>query len=771
MFLCRKHKFTLFVAIIVAYAAFLSYPDMVDAGEPVTLSDYPSHNSFCVAPGKGNIATIDWLERSDWINVKRDIALAAKGDGVADDTKALQAALNRIGKSPGEPVVVYLPPGDYRITKTIGISRREGGMVIGHGAATRIIWDGAKGGRMFWSDGASRQTYLGMVWDGRNRAAVGIDHDSKTIYETRVMHEQMEFRNFLEAGIRVGHDQKLASAEMLFSNLKFVNNGSGVLLQEWNDYNNLFDGCQFENNGYGIRAEKGNVVVRNSRFEGSRESDLLLSTHSHSVRRVVSSGSNAFIRTVRGAIAGSLIRVQESLVSGWKSHDGAIVTDLRGPLLLFDLKFIDAPSSKAPIRLNNPVYMNQIAIVSNVVSPETTAITNSGYSGVVNEIPVSAPHPVVFPENKVFLRDRYEVPERILDVKRDCAAKGDGFADDTKKIQRCLERAASAAEPVIVYFPSGVYRVTETVEVPAGAKFQIDGTGWFSRIVGARRQKGATFHVHDPAGLRVTHLTVGRMSSGTSLLQTASKPAHVYYHNLYGYHDDERKDTWIVFDAMPAGSQIVSQHLDGRLRVSSSSAATILLGYLMSVQTVIDGDANRGGFMGILARVSALADYPLVIKDNQSLVQTDWYNEQTPHLLALEGGNGGYGKVVLDHTEASTTDALLSSIKGYNGLLAQFGGMFGHPTDSRARVVELNETKATEVLLAGNSFWNRPPEITGGRERGVHTLANTLHNRWGTTPFGVVDDRMDKNGYEKFGMAIDSFRALGSHDLSSNYCE
>lgn len=758
--------------LVDVVGVFISTPVVaVEVTQEILAMASTTGKPFCLAPGTGNIATINWVERSDWINVKIDVVPAARGDGVTDDTSALQAALRQIGKSPGDPKVVYLPPGNYRITKTISITDREGGMLIGHGASTRVIWDGDKGARMFWSNGASRQTYLGIVWDGNNRAAVGIDHDSKTLYETRIMHEQMEFRNFLEAGIRVGHKQKLASAEMLFSNLKFQNNGNGVLFQEWNDYNNVFDGCQFVNNGYGIRAEKGNVVVRNSRFEGSRESDLFLSTHSHSVRRVVSSGSNAFIRTVRGPIAGSPIRVQEALVTGWKSRDGAIVTELRGPLTLFDIRFSNPPSKAPPIRLNNPSYMNQLAITANVVSPETKSVIDPGHNGIVDNIPADHTYQPGFSANKVFLRDRYNVPEKTMDVKVDCGAKGDGITDDTRNIQRCLKLADAATESVVVYFPSGSYRVTKTIEVPVQAKFQIDGTGWHSRIIGSERQKGATLHVHDPDGLKITHLAVGRMSKGVSLLQTASKAAHVYYHNLYGHHDDERKESWIVFDAMPVGSQIVSQHLDGRLRISNSSEATILLGLLMSVQTVIDGDTPQGGFLGILARVSALSDYPLVVRDNQSLVQTDWYNEQTPHLLAIEGGGERRGKLILDHTEASTAEPLLAIIDGYKGFLSQFGGMFGHPSDSRARFIQVQGGKDLSILLAGNSYWNKGAEISGSADGKLHTLANIIHNKWGLTPLTVVDDRIDKSGYEQFNISLDSFRSLGKQDLSLNYCE
>lgn len=759
--------------IVILFLVMTSTPTL--AGKAVQKkvnSIATTETTSCLASGSGTIATIDWRERSDWINVKKDVLPAARGDGITDDTLALQAALNRIGKSPGDPKVVYLPAGTYRITKTIGITEREGGMLIGQGASTRIIWGGKKWARMFWSNGASRQTYLGMVWDGNNKAAVGIDHDSKTLYETRVMHEQMEFRNFLEAGIRVGHQQKLASAEMLYLNLKFQNNKNGVLLQDWNDYNNIFDGCQFVHNGYGIRAEKGNVNVRNSRFEGSLQSDLYLSTHSHSVRRVISSGSNAFIRTVRGPIAGSSIRVQEAIVTGWKSTEGAIVSDLRGPLTLIDVNFSMPPANKPPIRLNNPSYMKQVAITANVVSPKTKSLIDSGPNGVVKNISVT-PHRPQFADNTVFLRNHYPVAEKTLDVKMDCGAKGDGLVDDTAMIRRCLALANAATVSAVLYFPSGTYRVTDTIDTPAGANFQIEGTGWHSRIISANSHEGATLHVHDPDGLRVMHLVIGRMNSGVSLHQTASKAAHVYYHNIYGYHDDELKESWMVFDAMPAGSRIVSQHLDGRLNISNSSEATILLGSLISAQTVIEGESPPSGFLGILSRVSGLSDYPLVIKDNQSLVQTDWYNEQTPHLVALQGGGERWGQVILDHTEASVTEPIIATVDDYKGLFAQFGGMFGLPRDNRSRRIQVQNGNDTDLVLAGNIYWNQAPVIDNVNQSQIHTLANLINDPSGQmqTAQRVLDDHMTKRGESQFNSAIEAFRTLGTQDLLLNYCK
>jgi hypothetical protein len=68
-----------------------------------------------VGGGPAATRTISFPADAGMVNV-RDFG--AKGDGVADDTKALQAALN---KARGHMMTVYLPAGTYLVADTVGI--------------------------------------------------------------------------------------------------------------------------------------------------------------------------------------------------------------------------------------------------------------------------------------------------------------------------------------------------------------------------------------------------------------------------------------------------------------------------------------------------------------------------------------------------------------------------------------------------------------------------------------------------------------------------
>jgi hypothetical protein len=79
---------------------------------------------------------------ADIINVKD---FGAVGDGVADDTAAIQGALT-FALTSGKRSVVFLPSGNYRVTNTLTISSIDSGIIgSGSGIPTRITADHSNG--------------------------------------------------------------------------------------------------------------------------------------------------------------------------------------------------------------------------------------------------------------------------------------------------------------------------------------------------------------------------------------------------------------------------------------------------------------------------------------------------------------------------------------------------------------------------------------------------------------------------------------------------
>lgn len=150
---------------------------------------------------------LDWQARSDWLNVKTSPRLTVKavGDGITDDTDALQAAFNFMAISaPSRATGVYLPPGTYRITRTLRFADIIGGLVVGHGGATILRWDGAVGGTMAVSDGTTVTDYIGLTWDGASRAGKGFHHAAFLRFEAKDRHQLCTYRDITGVGLQYG---------------------------------------------------------------------------------------------------------------------------------------------------------------------------------------------------------------------------------------------------------------------------------------------------------------------------------------------------------------------------------------------------------------------------------------------------------------------------------------------------------------------------------------------------------------------------------------
>jgi hypothetical protein len=72
----------------------------------------------------------------DSLAITADATLGVRGDGVADDTAALQAAIDRVADTSGTGIV-FLPQGRYRITRTLHLW--SGIRLIGYGAQRPVL--------------------------------------------------------------------------------------------------------------------------------------------------------------------------------------------------------------------------------------------------------------------------------------------------------------------------------------------------------------------------------------------------------------------------------------------------------------------------------------------------------------------------------------------------------------------------------------------------------------------------------------------------------
>jgi hypothetical protein len=104
-----------------------------------------SDNQYFLQAGSGAVQRTVQSKLRDVVSVKD---FGAVGDGVTDDTAAIQAAIDSVAG----PVCVLLPAGTYKTTSTIFL-RRNGVRLVGQGpAVTKVQFVNASGGIVFSGD-------------------------------------------------------------------------------------------------------------------------------------------------------------------------------------------------------------------------------------------------------------------------------------------------------------------------------------------------------------------------------------------------------------------------------------------------------------------------------------------------------------------------------------------------------------------------------------------------------------------------------------------
>lgn len=232
-------------------------------------------------------------------------AFGAVGDGTTDDTAALQAALDA-AFSPSGPKFLAIPPGTYRITRTLRLATRPGAAgditrnhgILAHGA--RIASAIANGGNVFEVISNSTVRFLlieGLDILGAGREGHGLYLECETnehflynlclrdvtvqgcggdgcrmignIFEGQVINTYL--RDNQKNGLTLGHGERagILSAMHVFGSVFGQNGQYGAALIN-KCYDIAFHGCYFLLNGkHGLAALNGCSLLSNCGFENN----------------------------------------------------------------------------------------------------------------------------------------------------------------------------------------------------------------------------------------------------------------------------------------------------------------------------------------------------------------------------------------------------------------------------------------------------------------------------------------------------------------------
>jgi len=764
----------------------------------------PTATAGANTPELPQLPELNWEQRSDWLNVKNPPKGMARavGDGKADDTAAIQAAVDKVKEEGGAFSTVYMPPGTYRITNEIlmrFVGQHKAWINLrGHGRHTKVVWDGPEGGAMFRAVGYdfSHSTTIGLVLDGRGKAARGFVFDGGNA--TKVLFEHMAFMNCTEQGSGATERRTvqgyLEGSE--WRNCLFVNCGKGLAFWHWNDYVFNIDGCDFYDCEYGVYNRRGNFYVRNCHFERSKVVDVTNIQFSVgcSVRRSTSVGSHAFVQLATAPDGWQgMFTIQDCHVSGWRNPDWAVYSGFTGPLLIFDTVFSDAPSANPPIRL----AAKRLSVVHSNNRTSTPQLFG-GSTQHVAEVPPGQREGCITSAQQSFFRSEATIPGKVFDAKRDFGAKADGKSDDSDAVQRSIDAARQHGRGAIAYLPRGKYRFSKTINV-TGRDYYVGGASRYTDVSESK------FLVTDPHNVEMQYMFLN--SSALRQTSTADQPSRMHYEHVHHMRAFElvglSKDSVVTCSTIRCGKVVIE----------NCSSARVLMNYIdITLVNVKGTQSDRTGFMGVLASQSQF-----LIEDNQSLVGSDCYQEQMGRAVigrdrpyaVLRGSTtlpagrvtisaprmDGYNPLALRYPNLD--DAAMTELMGnpfekyfvvddYHGRLASVATIYqnAHPRfdpAKRAYKIVCSGNAPIEILLMANSYQgahNIPgfgdnddhrakPVIEGGDNVTRHALGCWLTHP-GNEPWPNV---LHANSLRVASRALDHFRELGEQDLALNYGE
>jgi len=412
---------------------------------------------------------------ASWANVKTDYG--AVGDGKADDTAAIQRALEDIRKPEFPKRVLYFPAGTYRLTDTVKLLREthnqsQGVCIFGEDPERTVLrWDGPEGGVMLhynpWYASLGRLTF-----DGAGKAKTAIQHGvAFTTYNeiTDLIVRDVEFG--IEAGMRDG------IAETAVLRCRFYRcSQAAISIQNFNSLDWYIWHCWFEDCRIAVTNEfgAGNFHVYESTFLRSREADVTIKHCGYfSLLGNLSLESKAFFVAKRAdnwtdaETWGANFTLQRNTVI-----DPQDATPIRiannGPILLLDNLIRSREQSQTrPVVLHAcPSGEADLVAVGNTFTVENPLEVKGRLRVVDDKIApraeVKAPQPAPCPFLPRRERPTIEVP---------------AGADEAALQEAINEAAKLSGRRPVVHLPAGTYNVRQTLVIPANSDLQLVGDG------------------------------------------------------------------------------------------------------------------------------------------------------------------------------------------------------------------------------------------------------------------------------------------------------
>lgn len=435
-----------------------------------------------------------------WANAKTQYG--AKGDGIADDTSALQRAIDDLGR-PNKPFVLFIPQGIYRITKTLSVTAQwyyQGLEIVGEDPAnTVILWGGPANGTMLVTNGGFNTRFSRITWNGGGTAAYGVAHwwnraTNPKYFGASYEHSDEVFEDMgvgIMAG-RQGVQYGALDSEGQVRRVTFIRNTrAGLSTGSWNAldwwiWDSHFIDCargvtnRLSVDDSGPTEGAGGFYIYRSLFERSRIADVnIKNTQWFSMHDNVSIGSRRFFQADEVGQNAARIIIQGNRIIDTTDPIAISVSNL-GPVILLDNDIrsrlgAHGPAVKLAMRSGTADMLsvgNRFSVQQPIASEDSSSRVISLEDHVVARDSLSDVAPKL-PGVSVWEH------QQVLEV-----ASGSTAAE----IQGAIYKAASGAKSTnVVHFAPGYYYLDKTLVVPARARIVMAGDGWGARFVWSNR--------------------------------------------------------------------------------------------------------------------------------------------------------------------------------------------------------------------------------------------------------------------------------------------
>lgn len=407
---------------------------------------------------------------ASWVNVKT--TYGAKGDGVSDDTAALQQALDQVGQ--GEVSgTLFIPAGVYRVTSTLRLQGRQGVNVIGADPEQVVLkWDGAAGGDLFEVQGVSYSKLARFTLDGAGKARVLLNNNwpgDANYFPTGNEHSEIIFKD-AQVGILAGEGDG-GTAETVVARCRFLRlSDAGVKITNYNALDWFVWDSLFEDNAVGIHNVQGGFHVYRSVFRRSTQTDVKVSNKMFfALRGNYSIDSRRFLLSEGPSGNPSGFNVQGNVILDTIEPTAISVNDA-GPLMLLDNLIRSRASNTGPVVFQSDFGAGVVTAIGNTftVSNPWNVDSRSGFTQL---------------DNIITSRAGVNPPELVLPgfwVSRNRPVIEVPLSADGASIQAALDQAfALRGQRPIVHIPEGSYTVHDTLVITAESDVQLVGDGLF----------------------------------------------------------------------------------------------------------------------------------------------------------------------------------------------------------------------------------------------------------------------------------------------------